>query len=409
MRVLVACQHYWPEPFNTADVCEGLVARGHEVEVITALPNTGMPGNDIPAEWRDPSRRDEVVNGVRVHRVGLHPRGSGARSRVLNYLTFWRNANRAARSLPGGFDVTLGYQFSPVMQVDPALVYAREHGVRSLLYCFDLWPASLAAGGFGEGSLPFRWMRSVSRRIYSQADRIAVTSPLFDEYFRGELGLDVPDSLYLPQYADDAFSAAGGAPAPEGYDPERVNLTFAGNVGQAQSVVTIVEAAALLGDDTRMVFHVVGSGSRLEECRGRARELGLSNVVFHGRRDVSEMPAYYAASDAMLVTFEASTMARYTLPRKATTYLAAGRPVLAALEGETARVVREAGCGLTCGTADAAGLARIASELAALPRDARERMGASGRAYYEANFTKGRFFESLESELLRLAGQGERG
>lgn len=401
MRILVSCQHYWPEPFNTGDVCEALVERGHEVTVITALPNTGMPGNDIPAEWHDPSRRDEVRNGVRVIRADLHPRLSGGPNRVRNYLSFWRNANGIARGLGDEFDVALGYQFSPVMQADPALVWARRNNRKSLLYCFDLWPVSLTAGGFSEKSLPYKWMGAVSKRIYSQADRIAVTSPLFDEYLRGELGLDIPDSAYLPQYADDAFGA-GAVPAADGFDPSVCNLTFAGNVGQAQSVVTIVEAAALLRDEPGIRFHVVGSGSRLAECEARASELGLSNIAFHGRMPIEEMPAYYAASDAMLVTFEESPMATYTLPRKATTYLAAGRPVLAALEGETRRVLGEAGCGLCCGTADAEGLARIAKEFAAMPDAERKRMGEAARAYYLANFTKDKFLDTLEGLLLDL-------
>ena len=408
MRILVSCQHYWPEPFNTADVCEGLVHRGHEVAVITALPNPGMPDNQIPAEWRDPAMRVQEHNGVLVHRVDLHPRGYGAKSRILNYLSFWHNANRAARAMPAGYDVTLGYQFSPVMQVDPALVYAKKHGVKSLLYCFDLWPVSLTAGGFSESSLPYKWMGSVSKRIYSQADRIAVTSPLFDEYLRGGLGLRIPDSLYLPQYADDAFLATVGLPMPDGYDRAKINLTFAGNVGQAQSVATIVEAATFLRDELGIAFHVVGSGSRLEECVARAHDLGLKNITFHGRKPIEEMPAYYAASDAMLVTFEASPMATYTLPRKATTYLAAGRSVLAALDGETARVVREAECGYTCGTADAQGLANVARKFAALPLPERERMAQNARDYYEMNFTKERFFNALEAELERLVKEGKR-
>ena len=370
--------------------------------MITALPNTGMPGNDVPQEWREPARRDEVRNGVRVIRVELHPRLSGGVNRVRNYLSFWHNANKIARNLGDDYDVALGYQFSPVMQADPALVWAKRHRKKALLYCFDLWPASLLAGGFAESSLPFRWMRSVSKRIYSQADRIAVASPLFDDYFRRELGLSISDSVYLPQYADDAFLAAPVGPEPDSYDPSKTNLTFAGNVGQAQSVETIVEAAGLLKDDLSIVFHVVGSGSHLEACQRRAAELKLPNLVFHGRKPVEDMPAYYVASDAMLVTFEASPMADYTMPRKATTYLAAGRPVLAALGGETRRVLGDACCGMCCGMADAEGLARISREFAALPDEEKARMGESAREYYLAHFTKEKILDELEGLLIDL-------
>lgn len=400
MRIMVVCQHYWPEPFNTSDVCEGLVSRGHEVAVITAFPNTGMPGNDIPEEYRGLRHSEEFHNGVRIFRVSLCPRKNGALNRVKNYLTFWRNATKFVQSFDEEFDVVLGYQFSPVMQVDPGIVYAKKHGVKMLLYCFDLWPASLLAGGFSEQSIPFKWMKMVSKRIYTDADRIAVTSPLFDEYFRKELQLSIPDSVYLPQYADDSFLEATSAKA-DGYDQMKTNLTFAGNIGQAQSVITIVEAANYLRDDDSIVFHVVGSGSRLEECRARAQELGLCNVVFHGRRPIEEMPAYYAASDAMLVTFEESPMATYTLPRKVTTYLAAGKPVLAALSGETKRILDSAGCGMCCNTADAEGLARISKQFSL--RSDKEKLGTAARLYYQRNFTKERFFEALEEQLILLS------
>lgn len=401
MRILASCQHYWPEPFNTSDVCEALVERGHEVTVITALPNTGMPDNDIPDEWRDPARRDEFHNGVRVLRANLHPRRSGGLNRIQNYLTFWKNANAIARSLGDDYDVALGYQFSPVMQADPALVWARRNGRKALLYSFDLWPASLLAGGFKESSLPFRWMRSVSKRIYSQADRLAVTSPLFDKYFRDELGLDIPGSAYLPQYADASF-LEDAAPVTEGFDPAKTNFTFAGNVGHAQSVETIVEAAALLVGDDRIAFHVVGSGSTLAACEEEADRLGATNLTFHGRRPVEEMPAYYAASDAMLLTFAPSPMADYTLPRKATTYLAAGKPVVAALGGETERVLTEAGCGICCGIADAEGLAHACAAFADLSVNERSRMGIAARNYYLAHFTKEKFLDTLERLLSEL-------
>lgn len=399
MKILVVCQYYWPEPFNSTDLCETLVQRGHQVTVLTAMPNYGMPSNDVPPAYQGKRHYEESRNGVRILRVGVHPRLSGAVNRIRNYLSFWVNAKRFVGLLDDDFDVVLGCQFSPIMQVDPGIVYARKHRKKMLLYCFDLWPASLLAGGFSEESMPFRWMRAVSKRIYSQADRIAVTSPLFDEYFRDELGLQIPDSLYLPQYAEDIFSAPTEAAA-EGYDPSKVNVTFAGNVGQAQSVMTIVEAAAQLVDEPNIVFHIVGSGSRLEACQLRARGLGLENIVFHGRKPLEDMPAYYSASDAMLATFASSPMGFYTLPRKVQSYLAAGKPVLAALEGEAERVIREAQCGMCCGFEDAEGLARIVRTFVS-GANAQE-LGKNARAYYEKHFSKASFFEHLEQALLEL-------
>lgn len=259
MKILVVCQHYWPEPFNTSDVCEELVDRGHSVSVITGLPNTGMPNSDIPEVYKSGHKRIDHHNGVTIYRANLQPRKTGALNRVKNYISFWHNANRLARTLNEEFDVVLGYQFSPVMQVDPGLVYARKHHKKMLLYCFDLWPVSLTAGGFSESSLPYKWMEAVSKRIYRQSDRIAVTSPLFDEYFSKSLGINREPSAYLPQYADDAFSSCAQCSC-EGYDSSKINLTFAGNVGQAQSVKTIVEPPALLRKIRTSFFILLGLG-----------------------------------------------------------------------------------------------------------------------------------------------------
>lgn len=399
MRILVVCQHYWPEPFNTSDVCEELVRRGHEVAVITGLPNTGMPSNEIPAEYQG-SNRVEFRNGVKIYRTKLYPRKTGALNRIRNYISFWRNANSVARNIVDEFDVVLGYQFSPVMQVDPGLVYAKKHHKKMLLYCFDLWPVSLTAGGFSVESLPYKWMAQVSGRIYRQSDRLAVTSPLFDEYFKQELGINREPSAYLPQYADDAFVDCKCCEC-EGYDSSKVNLTFAGNIGQAQSVKTVVKAASLVKSDLNIVFHIVGSGSRLEECKSLATELGLTNIVFHGRKPLEEMPKYYGASDAMLVTFEDSPMATYTLPRKVTTYMAAGKPILAALSGETKRVIDDAKCGYCCAIEDASGLAAICERFAD-SANAGE-LGARAKSYYESHFTKELFFNRLESLLAEIS------
>ena len=397
MRILVVCQHYWPEPFNTASVCEELARTGHEVHVLTGLPNTGLEGGTVPEEYRRGKGRLQYVNGVTIHRAWLWPRRSGAINRILNYLSFWATSDLMASRLPDGFDVVLGYQFSPVMQVDPGLVYARRTGAPVLLYCFDLWPESLKAGGFSESSIPFRWMRRVSRRIYSEADSIAVTSKGFFDYLRNELGIEPRRPLYLPQYAEDLFSERPGVDGLEGFQEDKLNLMFAGNVGRAQSVETIVRAAVLLRDDDRFLFHVVGSGSSLASCKKLARDAGLSNIVFHGRHPLEEMPSYYARADAMVVTFSKDEVLAYTLPRKVTTYLAAGKPIIGAVEGEALRVITEAGCGLCCNPEDAEGLACACVEFAEYPDH--DTLGRRARAYFDGHYSKERFFEGLERAL----------
>lgn len=402
MRILVVCQHYWPEPFNTADVCEELVRRGHQVTVLTGLPNTGLKDGDVPAEYQNGQNRRQRRNGVTILRAWLHPRKTGAKNRVLNYLSFWFAGNKLARGLKEDFDVVIGYQFSPVMQVDPGLVYARKTGAPMLLYSFDLWPESLKAGGLSESSLPFKWIKGVSRKIYSDADCLAVTSRGFFDYFRDELGIEPKRPLYLPQYAEDLFSSKESSPEEVGFDADKTNLVFAGNIGAAQSVETIVEAANILHDYHELVFHIVGSGSSLEKCRELAESYALPNIMFHGRRPLEEMPSFYAAADAMLATFSNDPILAYTLPRKVTTYLAAGKPVLGTLTGEARRVIEDAGCGYCCAPEDAEGLAKMCLRFTSCSSKAE--LGSNAKAYFDEHYSKEHFFDSLEQTLNSLKG-----
>ena len=337
-----------------------------------------------------------------IRRAWLWPRRTGAKNRVLNYLSFWFAGNRLAKRLDESFDVVIGYQFSPVMQVDPGLVYARRTGTPFLLYSFDLWPESLKAGGFSEASLPFKWVEGVSRRIYSEADCLAVTSRGFFDYFKSRLGIEPIHPLYLPQYAEDIFTEDSDASKIDGFDASKVNLVFAGNIGAAQSVETIIETANILRDSNRFIFHVVGSGSSLEGCEKLAAKYELTNVVFHGRKPLEEMPAYYANADAMLATFSNDPILAYTLPRKVTTYLAAGKPVIGTLSGEARRVIEEARCGYCCDPEDAEGLAEACLKFDS--GDSPERLGKNARTYFDAHYSKERFFDALEKALNDLKG-----
>lgn len=394
-------QHYWPEPFNVADVCEALAARGHKVTALVGTPN--YPEGEIYPGYEKGANAHQSRNGVDIVRVPLIPRKQDPIHRVLNYYSFARNGEQMARKIDSGYDVVVSFQTSPVMQARPAIAYAEATGAPLLHYVVDIWPECLLAGGIKKGSVTYNHYAKVSQRIYGKADRLAVTSPLFVDYLSNLMGWQVEAAL-LPQYAEDGFFETPFCSAPEGYDPEKFNVTFAGNVGAAQSVQTLVRAAALLKDDSRFAFHIVGSGSELAACETLATELVAGNVTFHGRHDISEMPSFYAASDAMVATFSSDETLAWTLPRKIQSYMAAGKPVIAAIGGETERVLTEACCGVCCAAEDAEGLARACSRLADATPERRAEMGAAGRAYCESHFTKNRFLETLESELEKLKG-----
>ena len=397
MKILVICQHYWPEPYPLPDLCEELVRRGHTVDVVTDVPNYPM-GVTYPG-YRRGARRREVHNGVHITRTFTIARRHNAVFRLLNYYSYAWSSSLYARRLPGGYDVVFANQTSPVMMASAAFAYARRHGVKVVLYCMDLWPACLAAGGVGERSPIYRFFGRQARRLYNLPDRVLITSQMFRDYLVTQHGVDDAKIAYLPQYAAAQFDALPPA------DPGKptVDLMFAGNVGAAQDLTTVLRAAELLRGEARLHWHIVGDGSELARLQALAAQKQLDCVHFHGRQPPEAMPRYYAMADAMLVTLTADRFISLTLPGKVQSYMAAGKPILAAADGEIPRVIGAAQCGWCAPAGDAAALADAVRQFLRCPDKAQ--LGRSARAYYEAHFTRQRFMDALERELAACARQ----
>lgn len=388
MKILVVCQYYDPEPFRIGDICRALKERGHQVTVVTGQPN--YPEGEIYPGYEKKNRRHEVLDGVEVHRCFTMPRKSGVLHRFLNYYSFMLSSCRFVKKLPGDYDVVLVNQLSPVMMAKAGILYGRKHKKKVVMYCLDLWPESLIAGGIGRSSPIYKFFHRVSRNIYTKMDKILVTSREFTGYLQQQFGIPEEKIQYLPQYAEGLFDAL-----PEVSREKHLNLTFAGNIGEVQSVETILQAARQL-QDKPIAFHVVGGGSDLERLQKLAADWKLKNVVFHGRRPVYEMPEFYAKADAMLVTLKANPVLSLTLPGKVQSCMAAGKPIIGAVDGETARVIAEAECGY-CGPAEDAG--RLAENILEFSGANMTQMGKNARAYYEQQFEKTRFIDTLEGTL----------
>lgn len=398
MKILVVCQHYWPEPIYLADVCEEMARRGHTVHVITDVPN--YPMGYIYPEYKHGKRREEVRNGVKITRAFTIGRRNNLVFRFLNYYSYAISSTIRAKMLKEKYDVVFTNQLSPVMMSCAALAYAKKHKVKCVMYSMDLWPASVSAGGVKEGSLIYRFFHWVSNRIYTRVDRLLITSQMFRDYFRQHFGIGDETIEYLPQYASSAFDSV----LPNTETKDTVDLLFAGNVGAAQSLDTVLKAAKLLENETQLRWHIVGDGSELENLKKMTAELSLNNVVFHGRKPMEQMPQYYAMADAMLVTLTADPVISLTLPAKVQSYMAAGKPVIAASNGEIPKVIEASQCGFCANAEDADGLAEAVKTF--LAHDNKAQLGANARAYYENHFAREKFMSKLENELRQACGEG---
>lgn len=325
MKILVVCQYYYPEQFRINDICEELVKVGNEVTVFTGLPN--YPTGIVPREYKFFKKRKEKINGVNVIRNWEIGRRQGSIFRILNYCSYAISASIKAFFLPNDYDCVYVYQLSPVTMAIPGIIYKKKNNKKLHLYCLDLWPASLMTGGITKKSIFYKLMKKVSTWIYKSADTISITSEEFEKYLREELKLEKKEISYLPQYAEEMYNNTKLSDSLK----ESVNFVFAGNIGKAQSVKTIVMAASKV-TNKNIKIHIVGDGSSLEECKKIAKDLNLKNIIFYGRKPINEMETFYQMADAMIVTLKKDDIISMTLPGKVQSYMAASKPIIGAID-----------------------------------------------------------------------------
>lgn len=401
-------QYFWPESFRINEVVESLRAAGAEVAVLTGHPN--YPDGKVFAGYRALRvGTQRHPDGYAIHRVPLAPRGRGTAMRLAaNYLSFLASASLFGPWLlrRQRFDVIFVYAISPILQAIPGMVLRRTTGAALVPWVQDLWPQSLEATGFVRQPRLLSLVASVVRWIYRHSDLLLVQSPGFVPLVQAMAG-GTPVEVH-PNPGEAGFDARPrGAPAlvlEPGF-----NVVFAGNLGTVQSLDTVLAAAALLKNEPDVRFVVIGSGSRGDWFQREVRQLGLANVQLPGRFPAEAMPGILSQASALLVTLARSPTLSRTVPSKVQAYLAAARPVIASIDGEGARVVREAGAGLACAAEDANELAQAVRRLRATPAAALRQMGESGRRYYERNFEPAMLARHLMQRFRQLTAQREGG
>jgi glycosyltransferase involved in cell wall biosynthesis len=350
---------------------------------------------------------EERLGEVRIRRVPLVTRGPERGLRLaVNYASFALSASLLGPPRAGEpADVIFVYQPSPISVGIPAAVMRRRKRAPVVFWVQDLWPESLSA----TGSIRSAWLLGAVGRlvrfIYRRCDRVLVPSRGFVSRVVAA-GADPARVAYLPNWAESLYEPVTLEPeAPERREmPDGFRVLFAGNIGAAQSFETILEAARRLRDVPDLHFVVIGDGNQRAWVEERVRALGLARS-FHllGSRPLASMPRYLALGDTLLVTLRRDPIFELTIPTKLQSYLACGRPVVAALDGEGAEVVTEARAGLTSGAEDAEGLAVAVRRLRGMSESERREMGRRGRTYCEEHFGRERLVTRIEETMQAVA------
>ena len=397
MNILIVSQYFWPENFRINDLTQELVQRGHSVTVLTGIPN--YPAGTVFEEYRKRPKAFEYYSGARVFRVPILARGNGAVRLFLNYLSFVLGAclHGPWRLRGQQVDVIFVFEPSPVTVGLPAILLGRIKRAPVVFWALDLWPETLAAIGIVRSPMVLGWVGHLVRFIYERCTLVLGQSrgflPKIAKYCS-----DAKKIRYFPSWAEEIFNKADLVRAPEvPVQQGMFNVLFAGNIGEAQDLPAVLNAAEFLRHNTAIRWLIVGDGRRSDWLHEEvARRELQSRVLLLGRFTVERMPSFYAHADALLVSLKKDPVFSLTIPGKVQSYLMAGVPILGMLDGEGAQVITDSNAGLVCAAGNSGGLASAVLEMFAMSVDQRKQLGVNSRDFAQKEFGRGLLMDQLE-------------
>ncbi|MDH0288654.1 glycosyltransferase family 4 protein [Pseudomonas sp. GD04087] len=399
MRWLLLTQYFWPENFRINELAAELERRGHQVTVLTGVPN--YPEGVLYPQYRVSPASWRRMGNVEVIRVPLVPRGQGAFRLMLNYLSFAMAASTlGAWKLRGReFEAILVFQPSPATIGLPSVILRRLKRAPTLFWVQDLWPDTLQAIGIVQSARVLRWMDRLLGWVYARTDLLLAQSQAFVPRLRQQAPEHVPIS-YLPNWASPSPEALQASPRAPVAERAVFKIYYLGNLGEAQDFPTVLDAMAQLAHRDDLHWCLVGDGRLAGWIAEQLEARALTNrVSLLGAFPPDQMERFYEDADALLVSLKSNPLFALTVPSKVQSYLAAGVPLLAMLDGEGARIVRDAGAGLTCAAGDSAGLVSAVQALMTLPAEQRQLMGQSGREYNRREFDFQQLVDRLEGMI----------
>ena len=405
MRVLIVSQYFWPENFRINDLTFELVRRGHDVSILTGIPN--YPKGEVFEVFRRDRKAFASYMGAKVYRVPIFSRGSGSIRLILNYLSFVVSGCIFGPWLlhKQTFDVIFVYEPSPVTVGLPAILLGRIKHAPIIFWVQDLWPESLVAVGKVRSTKAIAAIGLLVRFIYRNCALVLGQS----QGFLLKIVEYCPDATkvrYFPNWAEDIFNFDRVTPAPEvPLQTDVFNIVFAGNVGEAQDFPAILNAVELLGGDRAIRWIIVGEGRMFDWLREEVLRRNLEHsFLLLGRFPLDRMPSFYVHADALFLSLKSDPIFSLTIPGKLQSYLMSGIPVLGMLDGEGAKVVHNSNAGLVCPAGDFRQLALIVDKMASLSSFERRQLGENGREYALREFSRQTLISRLEMWFSELVG-----
>ncbi len=408
LKILIVSQYFWPENMRINDLVEGLLEKGHEVTILTGLPN--YPEGSLLAAYKENKKAFTNYKGAPIIRVPMFLRGKSSLQLALNYFSFFLSASIIGswklRKL--SFDALFVYAVSPITAAIPAIIIGRLKATPVFLWVLDLWPETLSAVGVIKNERLLNLLSKGVSWIYNRCDYILMQSKSFRTNILKHRTKFLKNErlVYFPNWAENIFDNPCSLTTSSllARDEQFFTIVFAGNMGESQDFPAILSAMEALKGQPHIRLAIVGDGRMQAWVKEQIKARSLSNVLLLGRHPIEEMPSFFNCADALLVSLKTNEIFAKTIPGKIQAYLASGKPILGMIDGEAAQVILESGGGVVSPSGEVKGLVNNILYLALQTVEERVAMGQKGMEFYKKNFQSQHLFNQLEN-LFQLAKQ----
>lgn len=400
-HILVVSQYFYPETFRINDMCQEWVKRGYKVTVVTGIPNYPM-GKTFKG-YGLTKKRHEIWNGIKIYRIPLIPRGTGKIGMIANYLSFMISGILAGKLKHIDADLVFSFEVSPMTQVLTGISFAKKMHIPHYLYVQDLWPENVITVTGIRNPMIIKPIDKMVDYIYKNTDQIFATSPSFvDAICNRKVPVSREKVHYWPQYAEEfyrpiekekamAYAEECGIP-----DDSSFKIIFTGNIGTAQGLQILPETAKLLKGEN-IKFVMVGDGRYLDTFNQEVRRQNVEDMfIMVPRQPAEKIPELLAVCDVAFLSFANDELWSKTIPAKLQSYMACGMPIVASAQGETARIISEAGCGLC---SDIGNVKQLKEIIQTIKKNNLAEMKNQSRIYFEKNFDKQMLMDQMDDFL----------
>jgi len=397
LKILIVTQYFWPENFRINDLALYFAKKGHQVIVLTGLPN--YPEGEIFLKFKKNKKKYLKLKNIKIIRVPIIPRKKNIFFLFLNYLTFsissiffsiWKLKNK-------NFDIVFTCQYSPVFVALTSILLCKIKKIKHLIWVQDLWPETLLDLKVLKKGIIYSILKKIVNFIFKNSDIIFVQSKEFIKII--EKNYKLKNIKYLPNWCEDIF-INNKKKFPFKKSKKQFNIVFTGNVGKAQDFNNIIKAANYLKKYSNFYWHIFGGGSDLELSKQNIKTLKLEkNFIFYDRKSLDLMPSVLSAADILVITMMKSSYLKKTIPGKLQAYLTAKKPIVGMIDGITNNIINQNKLGLAAAAGDYKNFAKNIVRMYKL-KEKKNMYKNNTYKYYNKNFNKEKNLSFLEKIIL---------